>query len=89
VSYAISRVHNATLVLFTDGPLEARDRHGTFHDPVPFLSRPLPTDPGVILDGLTADFTRHTEGRLDDDAALMAVTRLPEASDDTKTRSRT
>jgi serine phosphatase RsbU (regulator of sigma subunit) len=81
--------HDATLVLFTDGLVEARDRHGTFYDPVPFLSRPLPTDPGVILDALIADLTRYTEGRLDDDAALMAVTRLPDASDDTKTRSRT
>jgi serine phosphatase RsbU (regulator of sigma subunit) len=82
--------HDATLVLFTDGLVEARDRHGTFYDPVPFLSRPLPADPGVILDALIADLTRYTEGRLDDDAALMAVTRLPDASDDTyKTRSRT
>ncbi|WP_327241566.1 PP2C family protein-serine/threonine phosphatase [Streptomyces sp. NBC_01320] len=74
--------HDATLVLFTDGLVEARDRHGTFYDPVPFLSRPLPTDPGVILDTLLADLTRYTEGRLDDDAALMAVTRLPDVSDD-------
>ncbi|REE61930.1 stage II sporulation protein E [Streptomyces sp. 3212.3] len=81
--------HDATLVLFTDGLVEARDRHGTFYNPVPFLSRPLPTDPGVILDALIADLTRYTEGRLDDDAALIAVTRLPDASDDTKTRSRT
>ncbi|MEV5086070.1 PP2C family protein-serine/threonine phosphatase [Streptomyces sp. NPDC056159] len=82
--------HGATLVLFTDGLVEARDRHGAFYDPVPFLSRPLPTDPGVILDALLADLTRYTEGRLDDDAALLAVTRLPDASDGThKTRSRT
>nr|QIY63849.1 SpoIIE family protein phosphatase [Streptomyces sp. RPA4-2] len=81
--------HDATLVLFTDGLVEARDRHGTFYDPVPFLSRPLPTDPGVILDALIADLTRYTEGRLDDNAALIAVTRLPDASDDTKIRSRT
>ncbi|MGW5095817.1 PP2C family protein-serine/threonine phosphatase [Streptomyces nodosus] len=82
--------HDATLVLFTDGLVEARDRHGALYDPVPFLSRPLSTDPGAILDALLADLTRHTEGPLDDDAALMAVTRLPDTSDDThKTRSRT
>ncbi|MGW1400365.1 hypothetical protein ACWCRF_17260 [Streptomyces sp. NPDC002405] len=75
---------------FADGLVEARDRHGTFYDPVPFLSRPLPADPGVILDALIADLTRYTEGRPDDAAALMAVTRLPDASHDThRTRSRT
>ncbi|MEO3764203.1 PP2C family protein-serine/threonine phosphatase [Streptomyces sp. B5E4] len=76
--------HGATLVLFTDGLLEARDRHGAFYDPVPSLSRPLPADPGVILDSLLVDLARHTGGRLDDDAALMAVTRLPEPSDGTR-----
>jgi hypothetical protein len=77
-------------VLFTDGLVEARDRHGTFYDPVPFLSRPLPAAPGMILDALIADLTRYTEGHLDDDAALMAVARLPDASDDAhKARSRT
>ncbi|MGW2768809.1 PP2C family protein-serine/threonine phosphatase [Streptomyces sp. NPDC001275] len=79
--------HDATLVLFTDGLVEARDRHGTFYDPVPFLSRPLPTGPGVILDALLADLTRYTEGRLDDDAALMAVTRLPDVSGGTRQNS--
>ncbi len=81
---------DATLVLFTDGLVEARDRHGTFYDPVPFLSRPLPTAPGVILDALIADLTRYTEGHLEDDAALMAVARLPDAPNDAhKARSHT
>ncbi|MFJ4732061.1 PP2C family protein-serine/threonine phosphatase [Streptomyces sp. NPDC088770] len=79
--------HDATLVLFTDGLVEARDRHGTFCDPVPFLSHTLPADPGVILDALLADLTRYTEGHLDDDAALMAVTRPPDASGGTRRKS--
>ncbi|GAA1006790.1 PP2C family protein-serine/threonine phosphatase [Streptomyces thermogriseus] len=69
----------ATLVLYTDGVVEARDRRGVFYDPVPSLSRPLPTDPDAILDTLLADLARHTGGRLDDDAALMAVTHRQEA----------
>jgi serine phosphatase RsbU (regulator of sigma subunit) len=79
--------YDATLVLFTDGLVEARDRHGAFYDPVPFLSRPLPADPGAILDALLADLARHTDGHLDDDAALMAVTRLPDASGGTRRNS--
>lgn len=71
----------ATLVLFTDGVLEARDRHGVFYDPVPHLSRPLPSDPAAILDTLLAGLARHTGGRLDDDAALLAVTHRRDAGD--------
>lgn len=72
----------ATLMLFTDGLVEARDRNGTFYDPVPFLSRPLPSSPGAVLDDLLDDLARHTGGPLDDDAALMAVTRRQNASGD-------
>ncbi|HZG06479.1 MAG TPA: PP2C family protein-serine/threonine phosphatase [Streptomyces sp.] len=68
----------ATLVLYTDGVVEARDDRGTFYDPVPALSRPLPADPDEVLDALLADLARHTGGRLDDDAALLAITRRPE-----------
>ncbi|WP_081239029.1 PP2C family protein-serine/threonine phosphatase [Streptomyces viridosporus] len=64
----------ATLVLFTDGIDEARDRHGVFFDPVPVLSRPLPPDPDAVLDALLTAVFRHTGGRLQDDAALLAVT---------------
>lgn len=71
----------ATLVLFTDGLVEARDRNGTFYDPVPFLSRPLPSSPGAVLDDLLDDLARHTGGPLGDDAALMAVTRRQNASE--------
>ncbi|MFE7234712.1 PP2C family protein-serine/threonine phosphatase [Streptomyces sp. NPDC001231] len=70
---------DATLVLYTDGVVEARDRHGVFYDPVPHLSRPLPADPGAILDILLADLARHTDGHLDDDAALLAVTHRRDA----------
>lgn len=73
----------ATLVLYTDGVVEARDRHGVFYDPVPRMSRPLPADPGAILDTLLADLARHTGGRLDDDAALLAVTRRQKVRDGT------
>jgi len=78
---------DATLVLFTDGVVEARDRNGTFYDPVPFLSRPLPSDPDAILDALLADLARHTGGPLEDDAALLAVTRRTDTSTSTQQNS--
>ncbi|MET9152529.1 PP2C family protein-serine/threonine phosphatase [Streptomyces griseoflavus] len=66
----------ATLVLFTDGIDEARDEEGVFFDPVPALSRPFPGDPETVLDTLLTAVLRHTGGRLQDDAALLAVTRV-------------
>ncbi|WP_405900326.1 serine/threonine-protein phosphatase [Streptomyces sp. NBC_00727] len=66
----------ATLVLFTDGIDEARDTEGTFFGPVPVLSRPLPSDPETVLDTLLTAVLRHTGGKLQDDAALVAVTRV-------------
>ncbi|MFI1962122.1 PP2C family protein-serine/threonine phosphatase [Streptomyces althioticus] len=66
----------ATLVLFTDGIIEARDRTGAFFDPVPPLAGPLPPDPGAVLDAMLAALFRHTDA-LDDDTAALAVTRLP------------
>ncbi|MEV7016173.1 PP2C family protein-serine/threonine phosphatase [Streptomyces sp. NPDC093991] len=67
----------ATVVLFTDGIIEARDRDGVFFDPVPPLTCPLPPDPGAVLDAMLAALFRHTD-ELDDDAAALAVTRLPD-----------
>lgn len=66
----------ATVVVFTDGIDEARDEEGLFFDPVPVLSRPLPPDPETVLDALLTAVLRHTGGRLQDDAALLAFTRL-------------
>ncbi|MET8894766.1 PP2C family protein-serine/threonine phosphatase [Streptomyces albogriseolus] len=67
----------ATLVLFTDGIVEARDRVGAFFDPVPPLTCPLPPEPGAVLDAMLTALFRHTDA-LEDDAAALAVTRLPD-----------
>ncbi|MEV7795942.1 PP2C family protein-serine/threonine phosphatase [Streptomyces sp. NPDC087512] len=68
----------ATLVMFTDGITEARDRNGVFFDPVPALTGPLPPQPGAVLDAMLAALFRHT-GELDDDAAALVVTHVPAA----------
>ncbi|MEQ8145839.1 PP2C family protein-serine/threonine phosphatase [Streptomyces sp. OP7] len=70
----------ATLVMFTDGIIEARDRDGVFFDPVPPLTGPLPANPGAVLDTMLTALFRHTED-LEDDAAALAVTRLPDDED--------
>ncbi|GLW58431.1 hypothetical protein Kpho01_64420 [Kitasatospora phosalacinea] len=66
----------ATLLLHTDGATEARDADGTFY-PLPDRAAALPADsPRALLDALRLDLLAHVGGRLLDDAALVAVTRL-------------
>ncbi|WP_443042531.1 PP2C family protein-serine/threonine phosphatase [Streptomyces sp. NBC_00344] len=64
--------------LYTDGVIEARDAHGMFH---PLTERVLRTSgegPEAILAHLREGLRRHTGGRLDDDAAIVAIERLPQ-----------
>ncbi|MGK5728887.1 PP2C family protein-serine/threonine phosphatase [Streptomyces sp. URMC 124] len=64
-----------TLLLYTDGLSEARDRSDTFYDPVARLTgRDLPS-PDALLDAVLADVRRHTGGRITDDLVLLALAR--------------
>mgnify|MGYP001355373970 CR=1 FL=1 len=65
----------STLLLFTDGLTEARDQHGAFYDPVARLRGRRLDDPHALLDFLTDDVRRHTQGGSTDDTALLAVHR--------------
>ncbi|MEU2155326.1 PP2C family protein-serine/threonine phosphatase [Streptomyces sp. NPDC019396] len=65
----------ATLLLYTDGLSEARDRHGTFYDPQARLGGHVFPGPDELLDTVVADVRRHTGGGLTDDMALLAVGR--------------
>ncbi|MFI1971505.1 PP2C family protein-serine/threonine phosphatase [Streptomyces cinnamoneus] len=65
----------ATLLLYTDGLTEARDRAGVFYDPVAGLSGRTFPDPDTLLDALLTEVAHHTGGRITDDMALLAVTR--------------
>ncbi|MEU6059175.1 PP2C family protein-serine/threonine phosphatase [Streptomyces sp. NPDC047097] len=66
------------LVLYTDGFIEARDRGGRFHDLAAHVrahaGRPLQT----MVTALRRDLLHHVQGDLDDDAALVAIERLPD-----------
>ncbi|EMF00372.1 serine/threonine-protein phosphatase [Streptomyces mobaraensis NBRC 13819 = DSM 40847] len=65
----------ATLLLYTDGLTEARDRDGVFYDPETTLAGRRFAGPDALLEAVLADVTRHTGGRITDDMALLAITR--------------
>ncbi|MFE1453488.1 PP2C family protein-serine/threonine phosphatase [Streptomyces olivaceoviridis] len=64
----------ATLLLYTDGVTEARDRRGTFFDPVDRLTGQCPHSPDELLAAVVADVHRHTRDHITDDMALLALT---------------
>ena len=65
----------ATLLLYTDGLSEARDRQGRFYDPEARLAGRAFPDPGALLLTLAEEARRHSGGFLTDDMALLAVRR--------------
>ncbi|WP_307795686.1 PP2C family protein-serine/threonine phosphatase [Actinacidiphila acididurans] len=67
------------LLLYTDGVTEARDATGRFY---PLAERALALatpgcDPAELVALLSEDLLLHTQGNLNDDAALVAVRREP------------
>ncbi|MEE4419299.1 PP2C family protein-serine/threonine phosphatase [Streptomyces bugieae] len=83
-SASVDVVHlppGASLLLVTDGVTEARDSHGTFYDPVDSarLQRPF-EDPDELVEALTEDVGRWTEGVHADDMAILVVTRRGRAA---------
>ena len=65
----------STLLFYTDGVSEARDKHGVFYDPAARLAGRTFRDPHALLATLVADVVRHTGGGATDDMALLAVRR--------------
>ncbi|MEU9163055.1 PP2C family protein-serine/threonine phosphatase [Streptomyces sp. NPDC048424] len=64
-----------TLLLYTDGLSEARDRAGDFYDPAARLRGRVFPGPHALLSALSSDVRRHTGGGATDDMALLAVGR--------------
>ncbi|MEU0832336.1 PP2C family protein-serine/threonine phosphatase [Streptomyces sp. NPDC005969] len=68
----------ATLLFYTDGLSEARDKHGVFYDPAVRLRGRIFPGPEELLSALTDDVRQHTGGKSTDDMALVAVVRPAE-----------
>ncbi|GLW06411.1 hypothetical protein Misp01_15410 [Microtetraspora sp. NBRC 13810] len=67
------------LLLYTDGVIEARDRNGTFYPLAQRLAEWCRDGPEALLNHVRDDLLAHTGGLLGDDAAMLAVQRLPRA----------
>ncbi|WP_229894026.1 PP2C family protein-serine/threonine phosphatase [Streptomyces glebosus] len=65
------------LLLYTDGVSEARDDKGTFYPLAERAGAWSALSPQQVLQQLRTDLLAHTNGRLGDDAAAVAVRRLP------------
>ncbi|RST08918.1 serine/threonine-protein phosphatase [Streptomyces sp. WAC07149] len=65
------------LLLYTDGVVEARDDSRAFYPLAERLTAWARDDPPTLLDRLRADLRSYAGGHLGDDAALVAVERLP------------
>ncbi|MFJ9682728.1 PP2C family protein-serine/threonine phosphatase [Streptomyces sp. NPDC101194] len=66
-----------TLLLYTDGVTEARDRGGDFYPFEERAARWTESSPEALLNHLRHDLLAHVGGRLGDDAALVALRRDP------------
>ncbi|MEU3827684.1 PP2C family protein-serine/threonine phosphatase [Streptomyces sp. SID161] len=66
-----------TLLLYTDGVVEARDEHGRFYPLADRAARWTDDSPEALMHHLRRDLLAHAGGRLGDDAALIALHRTP------------
>jgi serine phosphatase RsbU (regulator of sigma subunit) len=66
-----------TLLLFTDGVIEARDRGGDFYPLAERAAQWTESPPETLLYHLRRDLLAYVGGRLGDDAAIIAIHRSP------------
>jgi serine phosphatase RsbU (regulator of sigma subunit) len=66
-----------TLLLFTDGVIEARDTFGRFYPLPDRVARWTSCGPRDLLHKIRRDLLSYVGGRLTDDAALVALQRKP------------
>jgi len=68
------------LLLHTDGVTEARDAAGGFYPLAERLTGRVVEGPAALLDAVEQDLLAHVGGKLEDDAAMLAVTLLGASS---------
>jgi serine phosphatase RsbU (regulator of sigma subunit) len=66
-----------TLLLYTDGVTQARDRSLACYPLSDRIAAWSTAGPGSLLRNLSRDLLDHTDERLRDDAALIAIRRMP------------
>ncbi|MGW3244062.1 PP2C family protein-serine/threonine phosphatase [Streptomyces sp. NPDC001070] len=66
-----------TLLLYTDGVIEARDAAGTFYPLTGRLAGQPSGDPDALVERLCTDLLAYAGGCLGDDAAFLAISRSP------------
>ncbi|WP_377270784.1 PP2C family protein-serine/threonine phosphatase [Peterkaempfera sp. SMS 1(5)a] len=74
-SHTFSFEAGDTLLLHTDGLVEARDSSGAFYPLEERLARWTKCSPEELIERIRRDLLVHTGGALDDDAAIVAVRR--------------
>lgn len=67
-----------TLLLYTDGAIEARNRDREFYPLTERVAQWTDSGPEALLDHIREDFLAHVGGRLADDAAMLVIQRSPE-----------
>ncbi|GAA3003830.1 PP2C family protein-serine/threonine phosphatase [Streptomyces lactacystinicus] len=65
------------LLIYTDGVIEARDAQRRFYPLTERVTAWRSERPTALLQSLRRDLLAHVGGRLDDDAAMVVVERLP------------
>ncbi|MGW0817684.1 PP2C family protein-serine/threonine phosphatase [Streptomyces viridiviolaceus] len=74
-SHTFSFEPGDTLLLYTDGLVEARDAHGAFYPLEARLARWPRCGPDTLIEHVRRDLLAHTDGALRDDAAILALRR--------------
>ncbi|QIY60905.1 PP2C family protein-serine/threonine phosphatase [Streptomyces sp. RPA4-2] len=75
-----------TLLLFTDGVVEARDRDGVFYPLADRVAQWVGQLPEALLRRVQRDLLDHAGGRFGDDAALIAIRRTGEQAPPARVR---
>jgi serine phosphatase RsbU (regulator of sigma subunit) len=70
-----------TLLLYTDGLIEARDASGAFYPLTERLRQWTRLTPDELLETIQRDLRRHVQAPLADDVAVVAIQRTPQTAD--------